>query len=640
MKYFIYVRKSTDVEDKQVLSVEAQIVELKEYASKYGLEIVDILIEKRTAKKPGRPVLNTMLSRISSGEANGILSWLPDRLSRNSIDSGQIIYMLDENILLDLKFPHFWFENTPQGKYMLANEFNSSKQYVDNLSVNTKRGLRQKVRRGEMPGVAPIGYYNDPKTKTAKVDRKIAPIIRQAFELYTKGDKRLDEIADFLYANGIQTRAGKVRGKKTTGKKPYHKNRIRRMLANPFYYGHFCYLGEVYEGKHKAIVSKRLFDEVQIVLKRRGKPHRKANDPKPLCGLVYCSCGMMFTSERQVKHQKNGNVHIYDYYRCTRKSKTVACKQPHIRAEELDKQLSRLLLDFAMPTAWADKLYELIEQDEQKEKSTLNSQINSTREQIVQLSEKLQRLLDSYLDGDVERELYQDKRAEILGDKKLLQEQIEQASLGVLTWVEPMKRWIETSVSICKIAKSDDLRAKKSLCLEIFGSNLKMQNKNVVINDDQFLHSPQENSWVLLRKTLEKIAQQGDNFQFCSEMVRVGGVEPPSHPWEGYIIAVIRHPRRNERPYLVLPVGQKLRLGLYSSFQNSIQSTSLLGLEFCFRPLADGKISKNEFSSVLLIQVVEKEQASLLFAIEAKSRLLADWPMRKNLWFCLICGAT
>ena len=197
MKYFIYVRKSTDVEDKQVLSVEAQVVELKEYAAKYELEIADIFIEKRTAKKPGRPILSKMLSRISSGEASGILSWLPDRLSRNSIDSGQIIYMLDENILLDLKFPHFWFENTPQGKYMLANEFTSSKQYVDNLSVNTKRGLRQKVRRGEMPGVAPIGYYNDMRTKTAKVDKKIAPIIKQAFELYARGDKRLDEVANF-----------------------------------------------------------------------------------------------------------------------------------------------------------------------------------------------------------------------------------------------------------------------------------------------------------------------------------------------------------------------------------------------------------------------------------------------------------
>ncbi|HMS31860.1 MAG TPA: recombinase family protein [Candidatus Saccharibacteria bacterium] len=521
MKYFIYVRKSTDVEDKQVLSVEAQVVELKEYAAKYKLDIVDIFIEKRTAKKPGRPILNKMLSRISSGEANGILSWLPDRLSRNSIDSGQIIYMLDENILLDLKFPHFWFENTPQGKYMLANEFNSSKQYVDNLSVNTKRGLRQKVRRGEMPGVAPIGYYNDMRTKTAKIDKKTAPIVKQAFELYAKGDKRLDEIADFMYANGIQTKSGQLYGKKTTGKKPYHKNRIKRILTNPFYYGHFRYLGEVYEGKHTPLISKRLFDDVQTVLEKRGRPQKAVKEPQPLCGLVHCSCGMMFTNERQIKRQKNGNVHIYDYYRCTRKNKSVDCKEPHIRAEELDKQLSSLLLDFAMPIKWADKLYELIRRDELNEKSTLDVEMNGIREQIVQLSSKLQRLLDSYLDGYVERELYQNKRAEILGDKKRLQEQIEQASLGVLTWVEPMNRWLERAVSICKIAESDDLPAKKSLLLEIFGSNLKMQNKNVVVNDDQFLHSPQENIWVWLRQSLEKIAHSGDNFQFCSDLVRV-----------------------------------------------------------------------------------------------------------------------
>ncbi len=521
MRYFIYIRKSTDVEDKQVLSVDAQLYELKEYAAKYHLQIAGIVIEKVTAKKPGRKKFNKMLSAIEAGEANGILAWLPDRLSRNSIDSGQIIYMLDEHVLLDLKFPHFWFENTPQGKYMLANEFNSSKQYVDNLSVNTKRGLRQKVRRGEMPGVAPIGYYNDLRTKTAKVDKKTAPIVREAFELYARGDKRLDEIADFMYAKGIQTHSGKVNGKRTTGKKPYHKNRIKRMLANPFYYGHFCYLGEVHEGKHTGIISKRLFDQVQVVLERRGKPHPKTNDPLPLCGLVYCSCGMMYTAERHVKRQKNGNVHNYVYYRCTRKSKTVICREPHIRAEELDKQLSALLLDYAMPLVWADKLRELIREDERKEKAQYSTITDAVKTNIAQLSEKLQRLLDSYLDGDVERDLYQAKRAEILGEKKRLQEQIEQAALGVLTWVEPMKTWVETAVSICNIAKSDDLPAKKSLCLQIFGSNLKMRQKEVVVNDDQFPNSPQENSWLALRAAREKTAPEGGNFRTCPELVRV-----------------------------------------------------------------------------------------------------------------------
>ena len=543
MRYFIYIRKSTDVEDKQVLSVDAQLYELKEYAAKYHLQIAGIIIEKVTAKKPGRKKFNKMLTDIAAGEANGILTWLPDRLSRNSIDSGQIIYMLDEHVLLDLKFPHFWFENTPQGKYMLANEFNSSKQYVDNLSVNTKRGLRQKVRRGEMPGVAPIGYYNDIRTKTAKIDKKTAPIVVQAFELYARGDKRLDEIADFMYAKGIQTRSGKVNGKKTTGKKPYHKNRIKRMLANPFYYGHFRYTGEVHEGKHKGIISKRLFDQVQVVLERRGKPHPKTNEPLPLCGLVYCSCGMMYTAEKHVKRQKNGNVHTYVYYRCTRKSKTVTCREPHIRAEELDKQLSALLRKYAMPTAWADKLRELMCNDEMSEKADFERITENDKEAIAQLSDKLARLLDGYLDGDIERELYQDKRAEILGKKKLLQERIEQATLGVSTWVEPMKTWIETAVSICKIAKSDDLSAKKLLCLEIFGSNLKMRQKEVVVHDDQFPISPQKNRWQALRAASEKIAPEGDNFRFGSELVRVGRIELPSRAWKAYILATVLHPR-------------------------------------------------------------------------------------------------
>ena len=547
LTYFLYVRKSTDVEDKQVLSVAAQITELKEFATRMGIYIVDVIIEKETAKKPGRKKFNKILERIETGEANGILAWMPDRLSRNSIDSGKIIYMLDQNILLDLKFPHFWFENTPQGKYMLANEFNASKQYVDNLSLNTKRGLRQMVRDGRYPRGAPLGYYNDMRSKTIKIDRKTAPIVRQAFELYARGDKRLDEIADFLFTHGIHTKKGMVRGKKTTGNKPHSRTRVARMLANPFYYGHFRYLGEVHEGKHKGIISKQLFDQVQTVLERRGKTARKINEPLPLCGLVHCSCGMMFTAETRIKRQKNGNVHVYVYYRCTRKSKTVVCREPHIRTEELDKQLSALLLCYAMPASCADKLRELIDKDEESEKADFVRRVAGDKETIARLSEKMQRLLDGYLDGDVERELYQDKRAEILGKKKLLEEKIEQATFGVLTWVKPMKQWIETAVSICKIAKGDDLNAKKSLCLEIFGSNLQIRQKEVVINDDQFLNShvprarnftvgnqlppedslanchrqfsPQKNRWSALRAASEKAARSGDRFRFSSDLV-------------------------------------------------------------------------------------------------------------------------
>ena len=111
-KYFLYARKSTDVEDKQVLSIEAQVTELRKFAADSGLQVVDTIIEKRTAKTPGRPKFGDMLRRIEAGEANGILAWHPDRLARNSIDGGQIIYLLDQTRLNSLKFPSFWFENT------------------------------------------------------------------------------------------------------------------------------------------------------------------------------------------------------------------------------------------------------------------------------------------------------------------------------------------------------------------------------------------------------------------------------------------------------------------------------------------------------------------------------------------------
>ena len=142
-KFFLYARKSTDEPDRQILSIEAQVAELEEFAAKESLKIVSFVTESKTAKEPGRQKFAEVLKEIEDGKANGILSWHPDRLARNSVDGGKIIYLLDTGKLLDLKFPSFWFENTPQGKFMLSIAFGQSKYYVDNLSENIKRGHRQ-----------------------------------------------------------------------------------------------------------------------------------------------------------------------------------------------------------------------------------------------------------------------------------------------------------------------------------------------------------------------------------------------------------------------------------------------------------------------------------------------------------------
>jgi len=128
-------------------------------------------------------IFGEMLKRIEKGEAQGILSWHPDRLARNSIDGGKIIYLIDTNKILDLKFPTFWFDTTPQGKFMLNIAFGQSKYYIDNLSENVKRGQRQKIRRGEMIGVATLGYLNDLKTHTMVIDLERAPLVKNFLKL-------------------------------------------------------------------------------------------------------------------------------------------------------------------------------------------------------------------------------------------------------------------------------------------------------------------------------------------------------------------------------------------------------------------------------------------------------------------------
>ena len=197
------------MEDKQVLSIEAQLAELRTYAGNEHLSIIEEIVEKQSAKSPGRPQFNAMLSRIEAGEANGIIGWHPDRLSRNSVDGGRIIYLLDTGRIVALKFPTFWFEPTPQGKFMLNIAFGQSKYYVDSLAENTKRGLRQKIRRGEYPNCAPVGYLNDSRTKTTVINRKRSVIIRQAFESYSQGNSRLADIATLLRDHGITSDGGK-----------------------------------------------------------------------------------------------------------------------------------------------------------------------------------------------------------------------------------------------------------------------------------------------------------------------------------------------------------------------------------------------------------------------------------------------
>jgi DNA invertase Pin-like site-specific DNA recombinase len=202
MPYFLYARKSTDVEDKQVLSIEAQLSELRALAKRENLEIVEEFIEKQSAKKPGRPHFDAMIERVRKGEAQGIVCWKLDRLARNPVDSGQVSWLLQQETLAHILTPERSYVSQ-DSVLLMSVEFGMANQYVRDLAYNTKRGLREKARRGECPGAAPVGYLNNVRTKRIDIDRKKAPIVKRAFEMYAENKYRLEDISKFMYKNGL-----------------------------------------------------------------------------------------------------------------------------------------------------------------------------------------------------------------------------------------------------------------------------------------------------------------------------------------------------------------------------------------------------------------------------------------------------
>lgn len=407
-RFVIYCRKSTDEKDKQVLSIESQLAELREFSHRERLNVVEEYTESKTAKSPGRRVFKQVLGMIESGSANAILSWAPDRLARNSVDGGYLIYLLDTGKLADLKFPSFWFENTPQGKFMLNIAFGQSKYYVDNLSENVKRGNRQKLRNGIWPNRAPYGYRNDRETRDIVIVPEKARIVRSMFATFANQSVSYTSIADLMTKAGFARRTGS----------PIRVDQVKHMLANPFYIGILKYGGELYEGKHATFIPKSLFTKVQAKLNKLDRP-QYGKHKFAFSGLMRCGeCGATITAENHTKHYKRRNVDCsYTYYRCTKKLKP--CNQPYINETDLSDQFRQLARMVALPKDWGKQWLEWLDRDEKQIQQSAHEMINNHNARLTELQTRLDRLLDGYLDGSIDHETYKSKKNDLFLQKKL-----------------------------------------------------------------------------------------------------------------------------------------------------------------------------------------------------------------------------
>lgn len=396
IKYALYCRKSTEDSSRQVLSLDSQEEEMKRLAKNLELNVVNVFRESKSAKKPNnRPIFSEMIKLIEKGKIEGIICWKIDRLSRNPIDSASIQWLLQQNQLKIIQTMERQY--LPSDNVLLFNvESGMANQYIRDLSNNVKRGIRAKLEKGYWPNLAPIGYLND-KSKII-IDTERAKYIKRIFELYSTGKYGVKEIADILFKEGFESRAGRK----------YHKSKIHKMLNNSFYCGIMEKDGEKYLGKYEPIISKKLFDDVQEILNKK-KHVKRQTIPFSFRGLLKCAnCGCQLTASK-----KKGK-HIYYY--CTNGKGNCLEHKAYLKEEYLSKELSSIFDKLIFDEKLIDLVYRAKLEEGEKNNHYLNESIVDLQSKLKRLQERKNALLDAFLDKSVSKEDYNEKNKNIANE--------------------------------------------------------------------------------------------------------------------------------------------------------------------------------------------------------------------------------
>lgn len=478
-KVFMYCRKSSEGEDKQMLSIPSQIKELKEVAKNLNLQIIETFEESKSAKAPGRPKFNKMMERIYKKEVGGILCWKLDRLARNPIDGGTVIWAVKDNkteIITNSQTFSYNNENT----LLMYVEFGMAQKFIDDLGKNVKRGLKAKAEQGWYPEHAPLGYKNTPDRK------KGFKIIENNEEKFPLVKRLFNEILSGKQASQAYREA--INKWKLTGKtnKPIAQSTFYNILSSTFYYGEYEYprgSGIWHEGKHEPMITREEFDVIQKMLGKHGKPITR-NHNFDLTGLIRCQkCDSAITATKKVKYYKGTNRTVtYIYYHCTKKNPNIKCDAKPMTEKDLVKQINELLLSLRPDEAfikWAKKWLSVVHNHESSSQENI---LKSQQKALTSVENRLNRLLDMHLDDLLDEPAYKLKKRELESQKQDIKGKLKDTDSTLDNWRTKVENTLDFAYTCQKKFESGTRDEKHEVMTRISSNLFLNSDKKLIIS--------------------------------------------------------------------------------------------------------------------------------------------------------------
>jgi site-specific DNA recombinase len=549
LRYIAYVRKSEVREDRQELSHQSQIEEIKQRFP--DLNIIKWMpSESASAFKPGRPIFNEMMDMIERGEADGIVGWHPNRCSRNEIDSARITYMLRDK-LKDLKFVSYTFENSAEGIMFLQMTMNQSQYESSKQGRDVSRGSRTKASNGERPGVVPPGYMKVPvldehgqlirRGKDKKIITETKPdperfdLVKKMWRLVLSGEYNVSQV------HKIARDEWKFVTRKTTktGGKPLSTSMIYRMFSNQFYAGRIVHNGEDFKGNHEAMITLEEFDYVQKMLGDKGKP-RKRGDVLAYSSIMVCGeCGCSVVGEHKTKLvKKTGKMVTYVYYRCTRKSEARPCTQNIFTTLlDLEKQISDELNKYTILPEFRDQALKILRRSNKIEAKERTQVYASQQKRRAELQSQLDKLVDMRTRDLMDDDEYRVQSQRLKSERERVDEQLRGTENRAEEWMALTEKAFDfATYAHTKFKQTSDLAVKRDILLTL-GTNLTLKDQKLTITPHEWLvpiekdYPALEKRYLWARTNKKALSPEWEKaFVQIFETWRASGDLNPGHP--------------------------------------------------------------------------------------------------------------